>query len=215
MQLISTEISQAIRFIEPKDGIGQRSPVPLIKALEDRYGFAQVPRTIPEMNLLQGVNFLQGYFQGKLIDKFSVYNNGLLCECKQDTAYSDQFLDEIFSSLPREFDIEMKETRRSYLSQVEVMIPIDIGAALENFTTVGQRVFELLKQYDSPNIEEYRFSSFKMHYDQTGKANPRSPEFLFERRAAEPYSANIYFSSAPLRTSDHMQVLDLLEKTFS
>jgi hypothetical protein len=37
-------------------------------------------------------------------------------------------------------------------------------------------------------------------------------DFVIERRAAEPYSENRYFCSAPMRKPDHIAFLDLIEK---
>jgi hypothetical protein len=43
----------------------------------------------------------------------------------------------------------------------------------------------------------------------------KNVDFLIERRAGEPYSKNRYFSSAPLRTIDHVRVLEQIEKSIS
>lgn len=213
MKLISTSTTQVIRFIEPKEGIGPRSPIPLINWLQETYGFVQVPRAIAELNLQAGVNFLQGYYQGQIIEKFSVYNNGLLCESKLHTDVGDSFLDEIFSSVPTKFGIEIKEAGRAYLSQMEVQMPNDIGEIFKKFSSAGKLIVDTIERYGvHVSAEEYRCIGLKMHYDQTGKDRPHSPEFVFERRAATPYSENVYFSSAPLRTSDHMQMLEVFEK---
>jgi hypothetical protein len=47
------------------------------------------------------------------------------------------------------------------------------------------------------------------------KQRPHAPEFVFERRAGEAYSSNVYFSSAPLQTKDHLKLLDSLELLLS
>src|SRR5882724_2882205 len=189
MQLKGMEIGQSIRFIVPKERAVPRSPVPLIKALEDKYGFAQVPRTIEEMNLQTGVNFLQGYFNDKLIDKLSVYSNGFLVESKHDTDLMDEFLDDLLAWVPPQFEIEVIQTGvRSYLSQLEVAMPIDIGVAFNKFSDVGRLLASALKEYGQV-AEDYQISSLRMHYDLVGKTDATSREFVFERRAAEPYTA--------------------------
>jgi hypothetical protein len=53
-----------------------------------------------------------------------------------------------------------------------------------------------------------------MHYDSAAMPVPRPPEFSFERRAGVIYASNEYFSSAPLRTADHIRILHELEKAF-
>jgi len=179
--------------------------------MQDEYGFVQVPHTIADTDLKNGVNFLRGYFRGEVIDKLSIYNNGMLCESQNSTDYSDDFLDEIFALISRITGFELKpDGVRAYISGVEVGMLGDVAAAFEQFSNVGQQISNLLKQYGPP-ADDYRFTGFKLHYDHVGKQPPLLPEFLFERRAAEPYAANVYFSSAPLRTVDHLKLLDTLE----
>lgn len=75
--------NQAIRFIEGDNKTREKqSPVPFIKGFEERYGFVQIPRTVAEIDLKVGVNFLRGFFKGKVIDKLSIYENGVLCEAE-------------------------------------------------------------------------------------------------------------------------------------
>ncbi|MGB9114379.1 hypothetical protein, partial [Bradyrhizobium sp.] len=37
-------------------------------------------------------------------------------------------------------------------------------------------------------------------------------DFLLERRAGAPYEANRYFSSAPMKTADHIKLLESIER---
>ena len=187
--------------------------MPLVNWLQEKYGFVQVPRTLAELNLQTGVNFFHGYYEGRVIDKFSIYNNGVLLEAKQDTSYGDRFLDEVLSLAASQFDIHTAQIGRAYLSQVEVHLPISVGAAFEKFSEIGKMISNFLKQYNLPQAEDYQFSGMKMHYDQTGRQPPNPSDFIFERRSAEPYANNVYFSSAPLRTVDHLQVLEVFEQT--
>ena len=215
MRLIKTTTSQAIRFFESGQPGEPKSPVPLIRAMQDKYGFVQVPHTIADMNLQTGVNFFRGFFRGKMIDKLSVYNNGILCESQQETEYNDGFLDEILSLVTSIAGLELKQTGvRAYVSGLEVGMPDDIGAKFEKFIGAGQKITSLLKSYGQ-TVDDYRFSGFKMHYDQTGKAPPHAPEFIFERRAGELYSSNIYFSSAPIETKNHFELLNSIEELLS
>lgn len=81
MDLKSILTSQAIRFYEAAEPVAERrSPVPLIREIQDRYGFVQVPLTVADLDFSKGVTFLRGYFKGSIIDKLQVYENGVLCE---------------------------------------------------------------------------------------------------------------------------------------
>jgi hypothetical protein len=206
------EICSAVfRFVETREGVYEtRSPVPLIRAFQDRYGFVEVPTKLAEMNLQTGVSFRQGYFRGKVIDKFQIYANGLLCESQNDNELSDSFLDEVFIWAAQQHDITLNETARAY----EVAASVNLGGIFKKFASVGELIASLLKAYRQ-QADSYQVSGLKLHYDVSDKVASRAPEFVFERRAEEPYAQNLYFTSAPLRTIDHLQVLEVLERTFA
>jgi hypothetical protein len=87
MQAKSILMSQAIRFYANAEPIAERrSPVPLIRGLQDMYGFVQVPLTISDLDFTKGVTFLRGYYKGNIIDKLQIYENGLLCEAATDNS---------------------------------------------------------------------------------------------------------------------------------
>lgn len=215
MELKNILLSQAIRFIaETEPPIERRSPVPLINGIREKYGFIQVPLTVDDLDFKKGVTFLQGYYKGKIINKLQIYENGLLCEANEDNSLIDEFLGELFAWAKHVHKLPMRETGvRAYLSQMEVISAIDIGAVFSKVAPIGGLLAEALKAYGQP-VQEYKISGLKMHYDSMALPVPRAPEFAFERRAGELYSANEFFTSAPVRTGDHLQILEALEKVF-
>jgi len=216
MRLNKYMASQAIRYIETDGAENERqSPVPFIRQFEDRYGFAQVPHTLAELNLKTGVIFLRGYFKGKIIDKFQVYENGFLCEAHEDNALCDEFIDDVLSWVPQLLKKEIRQsTLKAYLSQIEITATSDLNKVFNKLLEAGTLISSLLKNYGQLT-EPFGISGFKMHYDIHEKPFPRSPEFLFERRAGESYDKQTYFSSAPLRSDDHLKVLEVVEAAFA
>jgi len=191
-----------------------RSPVPLIRGLQDLYGFVQVPVTVAELDFKNGVTFLSGYYHGKIIEKFQVYENGLLCETSNDTDLADEFLSEILAWATREHNLPVKETGvRAYISQLEVISQIDMESKLSRLSQVGKLLAEFLKGYGQP-VANYGISGLRMHYDSMATPIPRPPHFAFERRVGQEYSTNEFFTSAPIRTKDHLEILNALEKAF-
>jgi len=196
--------------VEPKNK-APRSPVPIIKGMEDRYGFVQVPRTVQEINFSTGVSFLQGYFQNSIIDKLEIYEKGLLCDARINSNLCDKFLDDLTTWATNEFDLPVKETgTRVYMSQLEVFTELNIGMALSKFRPIGETIAKVHGGSSKP----FELSGIRMHMDVTGITGPQPTEFTFERRAGQSYASSVYFSTAPLRTDDHVRVLDELEKLF-
>jgi hypothetical protein len=213
MELKNILVSQAIRFFaETGPVLERRSPVPLINGIREKYGFVQVPQTVAELDFKNGVNFLQGYYKGKIIDKLSVYENGLLCEARENTALSDELMSELLAWAAKEHDLPVKETGVvAYVSQLEVITTVDIGSVFSRIDSIGALLATVLKDYGEP-VPEYKISGLKMHYDSMAMPIPRPSEFSFERRRTELYSTNQFFSSAPVRTDDHLRVLEALER---
>ena len=166
MHLITSTASQAVRFFHSGESSEKKSPVPLIRAMQDEFGFVQVPHTIADTELKTGVGFLRGYFKGKIIDKLTIYNNGMLCEAQQPTEYNDDFLDNVFALVSRVTGLNLQpDGVRAYISGVEVGMPGDIASAFEQFAKVGQQITSLLKGYGQ-NVDDFRLNGFRLHYDQ-------------------------------------------------
>lgn len=212
MHLKSILASQAIRFYTDAEALAERrSPIPLIRGLQDRYGFVQVPASVAELDFTKGVSFFRGYYKGEIIEKLQIYQNGLLCEAVADNSICDEFLSEVLNWATTEHKIPVSETGvKAYLSQIEVTSDVDIGKVFK-VGHIGTLLAATLKGYGQP-AGSYAVNGIRMHYDSMTMPVPRAPEFVFERRAGEVYSSDVYFSSAPLRTKDHMHALSEFEK---
>jgi hypothetical protein len=205
-------VSQAIRFISVAEPVlEKRSPVPLIDGLREKYGFVQVPQTVADLDFKKGVNFLQGYYKSRVIDKFQVYENGLLCEANENTDLLDEFISEILAWVEQEQKLPIKETGvRAYVSQMEVIATVDIGSIFSKIASIGPLISKELSNYGQL-AHEYKISGLKMHYDAAPTPLPRAPDFSFERRAGMAYSENQFFTSAPVRTDEHLRIVRILE----
>lgn len=213
MKLQTVIHGQAIQFIDADAGARKVSPVPWINAMQDRYGFVQVPRTVTELDFSVGANFLQGYYKDTIIDSFKVYNNGLSCEAAADNQICLEFLDEVFEWVPKEFGFPItRREMRAFGSKIEVVSEKDLDVAFKKYAEVGGLITNTLKGY---GLEALPYSLAGIILQHEPKAEGfGNPSFEFARRKDHPFDAGIYYSSAPLRTTDHMRVLDLLETIF-
>jgi hypothetical protein len=215
MEVKNILVSQAIRFIETGPVLEKRSPVPLIDGLREKYGFVQVPQTVADLDFKKGVNFLRGYYKGKIIEKFQVYENGLLCEANENTDLLDDFISEILTWASQEQNLPIKETGiKAYVSQLSVTSNADISSIFSKIASIGSLISKELSSYGQA-IHEYKVNGLKMHYDAAPTPLPRAPEFSFERRAGVPYAENQFFTSAPVRTDEHLRIVQVLEKLLS
>jgi hypothetical protein len=215
MEVKNILVSQAIRFVEVGPVLERRSPAPLIDGLREKYGFVEVPKTLADLDFKKGTNFLRGYYKGAIIDKFQVYENGLLCEANENTNILDDFISEILTWVEQEQNLPIKETGvKAYISQMAVITASDIGSIFSKIASIGPLISKELSNYGQP-AHEFKISGLKMHYDAAPTPLPRAPEFSFERRAGAPYSENQFFTSAPIRTDEHLRIVKMLEGLLS
>jgi hypothetical protein len=220
MDLLKVHAANSVRFLAVIDETKpERSLLPIVKALEERYLFLQVPRTIAEYNLESGVTFLSGVFRGRnTIDKFQVYARGIICETREETDISDEFLDDVLNWAEADLKLEVPDRAsmaRAYFSQIEIRFSTSLSNSLNMFSGVGQSISNMVQSYRASVVPPLEASSIKLYMDTSAMTGPAPFEFLFERRANTSYSENIYFSAAPLRTKDHLQILQELENVLS
>ncbi len=218
MKLVQCLASQAIRLIDAsvKRADGNLPAPKLARAIEEKYGFFQGPRVIEDYDLSKGVVFLHCEYRGQIIDKLSIFNDGIVCDAKGPTELSDDFVDDVLETL-RELaglDSEAGKTRvQIYMSRLEVHSELDVGKFFLAFSEFGKSVASSIRGYGQ-NVNDYVPSGLSFHYDWPNPKEPRPPAVTFERREGVAYGENIYFSSAPLRTNDHLKHLMELEMAF-
>jgi hypothetical protein len=212
--------NQAIRIFpastDPQNSIGtlQRSPVPLFREFQDRYGFVQIPRSAEDLNLQTGVTFGHGYFKGRIITKFQAYNNGVLCEALDTTDFCDEIIDDVFSWIPKYFlsaGVKIEVVYRAYLSQMQVKLLPKSIVAFDKFQFVGELLNSFRTKYGQTAGARYETLGLKMNIDPSDQTTIKTPDFIFERRTSEPFENGLFFASAPVTTADHWEILRKLE----
>jgi len=214
MNLTEYELSRAIRFFEIKPSRGQvLYGAGLVKALQERYGFVQVPTTVAQFNLASGIEFFHGYFQGRVvIDRFQIFNNGILVEGKCDTNDCDAFIDDVFGWASSSAGLSITPNSAlgtPYLSQIVVGSDIDLSGYFRQLSEFSSAMSAKVASYgliDTPA----EVAAFHLATD---PAVNGSWAYRFERRSGAPYAEKKFFSSAPLKTADHLEMLDKLEMT--
>jgi len=207
MKLNSVLFGQIIRTMKLSEPAGGLYGIKLVRACEERYGFLQGPRTISEFDLTKGITFLHGYFEHRfVIDRFQVYNNGLLVEAKVDTDECARFLTDVMAWLTEAAGVSFDEadSRSFYLSHVEAQLDVALADSFPKFRELGQLIANTLRSYGH-SLPDLNVSSFALS---TGSATT----FRIERREGTLPEARTYFCTAPLRTTDQLGLLKIAEK---
>jgi len=215
MRLLEHDVSRAIRFfrVETQSGKDEHGPF-LARAFEDRYEFMQGPRTVEEYDLTRGVVFRHGVFRGQLVERVQLFNTGMLAEGKFDTDELDAFIDDVIGWGENERGLrfvpnpDMLTIKRAYYSQLFFELPERGSAGFEIFSDLGGEVMEAMASDGFPQTSG-GFTGISVGPD---PASGASWVFRFERRAAQPFSSNQFYSAAPMRTKAHVALLERFEK---
>jgi hypothetical protein len=218
MRLLEHETSRAIRFfgMQSKGQKTEHGPR-MARAFMDHYEFMQGPLTVEEFDSEKGILFRGGIFRDIEIERVQLYNVGLLVEGKADTAILDAFADDAMSWAASEFEVEFVPNEnagaitKAFYSQVIVefrpsnLIPNPVA-------------MELLKSLEAMLLVSgiqpgpMALTGFSVGPDPASGANWR---FSFERRAGEPFSTSKFYSSAPLTSGSHLELLSRIETLFN
>lgn len=218
MKLKKIIVSQCIRLFEDEPPSEEKKKFYIgdaTKALEQRYRFLQSPARIEDFNLKTGVTFLHGIFKKDIIiNKFQVYSNGVFCEAHVPTEVCDEFLDDVTRWAQEDFGLTVKPANGPnliYLSSIEVESTASLNSRLSEFSSIGKLISDTLMSYGY-QVPAFEVSHLGFECDPSGLTGVKPTLLSFERRLNEPFASGVYFSTAPLKTRDHLAILNEIEK---
>ncbi|MDO9211688.1 MAG: hypothetical protein Q7V48_13215 [Deltaproteobacteria bacterium] len=217
MELKSVNLARSI-WLGPLIDLNPRGiniyPI-IIPLLIDSYKFKIFPSPKEKIDEGGGLKFEQGEFKTKegalpLAVNLTIFRDGLVADTRSSTKETDDFLREILTRLSEE--LNMSDYRKvikkiNYLSQI--FISTDKSLEL-----INPRVKEI-SDYLSRTILGFEKTSFELGgiffwADQRLPINP--VPFMIERALGVPFGENRYYSSAPLQTDEHFQLLKKFEE---
>ena len=211
MKLVNTLLSQVIRLgtLSGKNG-GNFYGLNIVRQCVERYGFLESPKVIADYNLTNGVTFLHGNFNDRfVIDKFSVFGNGFFVESKISTNDCEEFLDDVMK-WGQELDsfkyVPDANAPKVFLSNIEVSSTVSFTNSLPKISAFGKEIAKTLRTYGHIT-PDWSLAGLAFGNASSGDA----ASFKFEQRDISPITNDLFFSSARMRTPDHLRILDLLE----
>jgi hypothetical protein len=210
VEITAVLLARSLQGIRSRSGSTGYLP-DVVQEIKNRYLFLIAPRedeifvTPPK-----GVEFKHGKFmyqkQSVVIDQLTVFNDGVAADTSSSTDDSDHFLD----NLAEWAKVAMPKAEitgpRYYLSHLEVKMSEPLEVYTPRFQPIGEKVTMLLNGYGIP-APRYEATAINLHFDQLGKAGTQPGVFYIDRRLGLPFNENLWFSQAPLRTTDHIALL--------
>jgi len=192
----------------------------IINALAKRYGFVTLPTTAAEFFPPENTPIVLSHgkyiHEGRtlLIRSVKLYNRAVIVETAGSTEDSEGVLHDglecVASTIGQtEKGIAAPGTNRLYTSQLEIGLDLPFGNYFPMLQGVSEAVTHSLQQYGL-TYPPMQVHSLSMNVD-PGKT-ALICNFRIERRVGFAYELEIYFTEAPLKTSDHIAALEAFER---
>lgn len=219
MKIISIEGSQAVQLI-PADEVRPEVSlfVPtIINIIQERYEFVYTPKATDARQA--GMAFQHGQLitddRKIVINELKIYNDGILTTARS-TDECDLIVDDIIDFAINTLGYRPSKTHipRTYTSTMVVEFDDRIERAFKVIDIIGPKLSNLLKRVYSFDIN-IELSRFSIAADEHKVPRYTNTEFGIERRTGEPAGGpfkNRFFCTAPVRTSEHKELLAEFER---
>jgi hypothetical protein len=180
--------------------------------IKERYAFQTYPKTIEEANEgdPKGIEFLNGSFaveSGRhTIGRAVIYGDGLVVDSALSTDFCEAFLADALAFLSAQFGLTYRPDMihtKIYTSELIVRTDKDLDRLYAPMAAVRERLDLLTGLH-------FESMGFGFSADLAASAAKPAP-FRFEREVGKPFGQHRYYSAAPLRTSQHEELLQQME----
>ncbi len=214
MQLKNILVSKTIRFVRGHSLSGGFFLPDLSLFMKEKYRFVEVPTKLQEFDSVRGVKFLHGQYKDVIINALEIYDNGLSVSTRVNTNYGDQLIDEVLDDAITKFGFEpenIPNLRKGYVSTLEIKLDKDISKPFKQFSDAYNIINKNLSQH-SDGILPVSMNGFIIGCDLTQCHHLKPQKFTLERRDEREFGENLYFSTSPLPTDAHLEVIESIEK---
>jgi hypothetical protein len=215
LQLSAIMLARVLGFVETFD-LSPRGSIFLpdvVPEIVKRYGFQKFPKILEEFDESKGVEFLEGKFGNKVIQKLVIWNTLLVLETRSNTSDSKQILEAMLTWGVEKFGLNYKPgmiKRFAYVSNVTFYSDAPILSVSPALSNLAAKVSALATGIWQEPVK-YEPMTLSVGHDPLSRKNPIAT-FSIQRRAETKFSENKYFSESPLPTDEHLRLLEEYEK---
>jgi|GEM_PF-1947357 len=193
---------------------GMNGPTAIAK-IQQRYEFLKTPdpAMTREEATKAGYKFGTGQFplKGKksVIVEFAIYADGIVADAR-NSEIAETFLDDIIHFMQSEFEFRQftTEPKRYFWNQIVVEFEKPIERLFPSFEKISGIISRYLNSDMSMSLARFDLQAEKGLQADAGP----SPKFILERRVGIPYKNERYYSSAPIKTDEHITLLEEIER---
>lgn len=215
MKLLAIEMSRLTLLFNSTRPQGQAYLPQIAAGLVQRYSFAGPPQSFAELNANR-VEFNHGLFKGSAIEAFEVYNDGIVVASRSNTDIIDEFVVDLKDWMQNEMGISTFTSRsvdKMYESSVIIEADEKILSPLTAMAGLCEDIGKMVALNTGLDVR-YQPAGFTLAPDHTQISTLKPSTFRLERRFGAEFSLNQFFSFAPLKTSQHMDLLERVGRLF-
>ncbi len=219
MNILSIARARAIRLLKLSDMNPHRKYIyPLLTATAEKYSFLKYtqPVELDPQDPTKPILFSAGRFQNRSKEEIEielrVFQDGIVADTRSSTDDSDAFIDDLLEWAIAEFGLVPSPiVSRLYVN--ELWVHTDKALALLNpkLQSLVEHINSLYAENSSPPLV-FELAALGFWNDRTTTPNRFFSPFRFEKAEVAPFTENRYYSVAPLRTVDHINILNEFEE---
>ncbi|HET6977213.1 MAG TPA: hypothetical protein VFI24_12870 [Pyrinomonadaceae bacterium] len=217
MELLAIRTARVIAYLNAEELNPSGRPIAhdFMNAFVERYSFVKRPTTADEIldSQNKGLTFELGKFGDVGINKLIFFDWGVVIETSTSTDASEKILQDILDWGAERFGLSNRPTlisQKNYLSELVFSSEMSLPAISPMFEFLGKEITDLVRIYLGNSLP-FETVGITLAFDSTESKQLFTP-FTIQRVTDTPFPLKKYYSGAPLRTSDHIRLLNQFEK---
>ena len=174
------------------------------------------PSAPEQFDLKEGIEFENGFYEGVTVKKLVLYQQVIYVDTNTSTDESKRILLSLLAWAKETHGITFDPALISKWAYISDIIFRTDFPLLEYQNPILRTVASKISEEVQRNLHEgliFSAGEFKISHDPS-KRSATIASFSIQHRGVLEYEQNIFFSEAPVPTSVHLELLELVEKKF-
>ncbi len=180
--------------------------------LVSRYNFSSYPQSYQDLSA-EKLEFKHALFNDSAIESLEIYADGIVISTRSDTDIIDLFFGDLCEWLENELAISFVKTHsidRIYDSTIVFQTEKNVLSPLRALSEIADSIQLGLKDNCGLTVK-YEPFGWVLSPDQTQNPALKPIAFRIERRVGIEFALQQFISGAPLKTKQHLALIEQLE----
>ena len=211
MKLVHFEKCALLRLAMATRTHGQAHLRHVATEVQSKFTFESWPQELDEVD--SGLEFRNGLHKGVGIAKLGIYHDGVVVQSASNTDFLEELYSDFVTWAGATLGLSFVETHQSdtlFESNVIVESSKNIASPLGLMVKLQKAVGNYFREnsnMDAPFLPV----GFVLSPDLNKIGGFKPVPFRIERRSGTDFSANLFYCTAPLKTSQHIELLEIVE----